>query len=332
MDAAIIQSGRFTSTGVAKTLQIRSDFDWIQVYNETAIAQNAADLGAVFYWQSGMTSGRGLVTTKLGAVANDPTTIGQIAELAGFTPVDSSGIPLSAAVATTNVTNATRPVISTGGTAGLTASSIVRVYSNVNTRQINGYDFAIDTIVANTSFRIASVLATATDGVVAQAGNYRIVNFDPLYYPRHRFPVNITQAASAVVTLSVPSGYKVGQTVRFSIPSQFGMVELDNQIGTITAVDDTVGTQTITVNIDTTGYTAFTFPLNAAYPFTRAIVVPVGENTAQAISSGVDILNDATYNTGYIGVILAAGTASPAGQNGDAIYWVAGKSSYTQNP
>jgi hypothetical protein len=39
-----------------------------------------------------------------------------------------------------------------------------------------------------------------------------------------------------------------------------------------------------------------------------------------------NILNDASFNTNFIGVRLAPGIASPAGANADVIYWVAGKS------
>lgn len=328
MDAAIIQSGSFTSTGLATTLQIRSGFDWIQVYNQTAIAQAAADLGSVFYWQFGMPSGRGIVTRKLGTVANDPTTITQIAVNAGFTPVDSSGNPLSAAIATTNISGANPPLITTATAPQV--GQIVRLYSNPNAREINGYDFSVQA-VGGGGFTIGGAFNAAVNGNGAQNGTYRVVNFDPLYYPRSRYIMNIARGATTTITLTVPSGYVVGQAVRFVVPSQFGTVELDQQVGTITAVNDALATQTITVAIDSTNYTAFAFPLNANYPFSPAMVVPVGENTAYAIAQAQNILSDATYNTGYIGVILAAGVDSPAGQAADEIFWVAGKSSYTQN-
>lgn len=330
MDAAIIQSGSFTSTGLATTLQIRSDFDWIQTYNLTAINQAAADLAAVCYWQVGMTSGRGIVTTKLGTVANDPTTIGQLAAGAGFTPVDSAGNPLGAQVATTDISNALSPIVLTGTTPSV--GSIVRLYGNEDAVEVNGYDFSVQTVNAGVSFTLGGAFPAALDQNGAQAGFYRVINYQPLYYPRYRYIMNITRAAQAVVTLTVPSGYVVGQTIRLSVPPEFGMIELDGQVATIVAVNDALATQTITINIDTTNYTAFAFPTAALYPFTPAMVVPVGENTAYAIQQAQNILSDATYNTGYIGVVLAAGVASPAGQANDAIYWVAGKSSYTQNP
>jgi hypothetical protein len=71
--------GKFTSTGANKILNIRSDVDWINVYNYTAAAQAAADLGFQYYFQRGMAQGTGIIYTKLGAVANDPITVGVLA-------------------------------------------------------------------------------------------------------------------------------------------------------------------------------------------------------------------------------------------------------------
>lgn len=339
-DNTIIQQGRFTADGNSRQLEIRSDFDWMRVYNETAIAQGAADLGAEFYFQRGMTNGRGVIYTKLGTVANDPMTVGQIAASSGFTLLDTSGNPLLAAVATTDVSNVVRPIVLTGDTSGLAAGDVVRLTNQATDEQVNGYDFTIDTIVANTSFRLAGALANVGGAGGAQAGFYRKINFDPLYYPRHRFIANITQAAQAVITLTVQSGYAVGQEVRVLVPndqvagaSVYGMTEMNNLLGTITAINDAVATQTITVDIDSTNFTAFSFPTaaQAATALRKAMVVPVGMDTAQAISSSVDLLSDATDNQGFIGVELAAGNDSPAGNNNDVIYWVAGKSFSVSN-
>lgn len=336
MDAAIIQSGSFTSNATAKTLQIRSDFDWIRVYNYTKSTGNGAagGTGVEFYWQVGMPIGGGIYRFKGNGVVTLST--GQIAANAGFTPVDSSGNPLGLAFATTAISGANPPLITTA-TAPI-VGQIVRLYSNTGSRQVNGYDFSVQT-VGGGGFTIGGSFDQALDGNGNQNGLYRVIKFDPLFYPRSRFIMDISQAAQAVVTLSVPSGYEVGQAVRFSIPNKktvngvyyYGMIELDGMVGTIVAVNDALATQTITIDIDTTNFTAFTFPIDASYPISRAMVVPLGENTATAIAQGADILSDATNNTGYIGVVLASGANSPAGVNNDVIYWVAGKSSYTQN-
>lgn len=322
-DNTIIQQGRFTSTGAAQTLEIRSDFDYIEVDNETALAQAAADLGYHFQFQRGMTNGRGVVWTKLGTVASDPVTVGQIAANAGFFLLDSSTQTPEANIAITAGTNATQPVYSTANTSSLATGSIVRLNNSTGQLQLAGIDFEVDNVVSNTSFRMRYVLDSAP-GAAATAGNYRIIPFDPIFYPRRRYIINITNASSAVVTLSVTHGYTVGQKIRFNVPAIFGMVEMDGLQGTITAINTT--TNTITVDIDSTSFTAFDIPASTDVPLTWAQAVPFGEDTGTALTAGVDILADATRNTAFIGVRLAAGNSSPAGNTSDVIYWRAFKS------
>jgi len=331
MEGTIISQGRFTADGANKVIALRSDVDWMWVYNETILNDGAlgTDSGAKFYWQRGMTNGRGLEYRKLGTVANDPITTVQIAANSGFFLRDTSADPSGAAINVTAITNATQPVSSSADTGSLATGSVVRLQADTNVPNIMGFDFEVDNVVANTSFRMRYPLATAPGSVGAGDGQYRHIQYDPIFYPRRRFAVNITQAASAVVTLSVTHGYTVGQKVRMSVPAAFGMVEMDGLIGTITAVS--TANNTITLDIDSSAFTAFAFPGAAAVPFTWAQVVPVGEDTAQALSSAVDILGDATDNQAALQMILTAGANSPAGVNTNVIYWVAGKSFSVNN-
>lgn len=336
---AILNSGSFTSDGTTKTLSIRSDFDVIRVVNLTASAQATADLGTEFLFQRGMPEASGIFYKKLGTVANDPVTMGQIAPGAGFVFLDTSSQAPLGAVATTAATNATEPVYTTANTAGLTDGSVVRVFNQTGQENLSGFEFAVDTIVANTSFTMAAPLATAP-GAAATAGQYRFIPVDPLFYPRHRFIVNMSQAAQMVVTVSVPSGYKVGQVVRVVVPQEkvgaaaiYGMTEADGLLGTVVAVNDAVGTQTVTLDINSSSFTAFTFPTAAQFvgARSRAMLVPVGVDTATAIAQSANLLSDATVNEGFIGVALLAGTDSPAGQVNDSIFWWAEKSDYNTN-
>lgn len=336
----LILQGKFTSAGTDKTISMRSDWDYMIVQNETALIQAAADLAFQFEFQRGQTDGRGTVWTKLGAVANDPVTVGQIAAGVGFVRVDMSGNPLSAPVAITSATNATEPVFSTGSTAGLAAGSIVRISAMDEQVDLNGYDFAIDTIVANTSFTMAAPLATAPGVAESTGGLYRIVNFQPLFYPRFRYIANITRAAQAVITTTVPSGYAVGQKVRVIVPissqsgvSDYGMTEINGLEGTIVAINDAVGTQTITLDINSSAFTAFTFPTaaKAAVPLVKAIVVPSAMNVGYARQQNVDELSDARDNRGLIGVRLVGGAASPGGAASDVMYWRAWRAELVNN-
>lgn len=315
--------GRFVADGNDRFIPLRSDLDWLMVKNETVMNAGGANTGAEFFWQRGMTQGRGTIYTK--TAATDALAVGQLGAAAGFYLVDKTLTDLGAAVATTGITADNPPVVTTGDTSGIVAGDVVRLYGNAGGRQVWGLDFSIDTIADNVSFELPFMAQIAA---AAAVGTYRRVPYDPIFYPRTRTISNITQAAQAVVTLTVRHDYRVGQRVRFVIPSvtaaAYGMTQLDGVEATITAVN--AGANTITVDVDTTAMTAFAFPLTADYPFTPAHVVPIGQNTPFSLAEGVNPHYVATKNTAELGIYLRAGANSPAGVNGDVIYWVAGKS------
>lgn len=334
MDGAIIQQGRFTSTGATKVIQLRAGVDWMMVYNKTiAAASQTTAVGVQYYWQRGFGSGEGWEYLKSNAA--NAANLSTYLTSGGFTLIDSSSNPVGPLDGTsgnadiTAVSNAAIPVVTNNNVNGLVAGDVVRLINVVGGQQLGAMDFTVgNNTLGNTTFSLDYM----SQIVAATTGHWRRIQFDPIFYPRRRFITKITKAASAVVTLSVTHGYKVGQEVRLIVPAAYGMVEMNGLVGTITAIDTTVTTgNSITVNIDSSAFTTFAFPLTADAPFTAAEVVPMGEDTAQALSSAVDILSDATLNTGYIGLQLAAGANSPAGQVSDVIYWVAGTSFSVDN-
>jgi hypothetical protein len=321
--------GRFTSDGNAVTLALPSGVDWLWIKNITVSYAAGAGAGAEFYWQLGMTQGRGTIYTKT-AVTN-ALAVSQIAANAGFYLVDTSVNIPGPSLSLTGITNGNPPVVNTANTASLSNGDIVRIFSTVGALQLAGLDFTIDNISAGVSFELIYMaqIASANPG----AGTFRRIPYEPLFYPRNRYITKITQASQAVVTLSVTHGFTVGQVVRFIVPTvtstTYGMTELNGLQATIVAVD--LVNNTITVDIDTTGFSAFAFPLTTAPGFTPAQVVPMGENTAKALELGANILGDATENQGFFGIKLVAGANSPAGVANDVIYWVAGKSFLVEN-
>lgn len=335
MDNTIIQQGRFTSAGANVTLQIRSDLDWMKVYNYTVAGANQTTaVGVEYYWQRGMAAGTGIEYKKSNAAAAANLTAAMTS--GGFTLIDSSvqvpGALNNGSTGISAISNATPPVVTVGSTAGMAAGSVVRLFNVANGQQVGGMDFTVGyNTFSGTTFSL-DYMSSLGAGVGA-TGSFRVIPFDPIFYPRRRFISKVTTGATTLVTMSVTHGYQVGQAVRFIVPSAFGMTQLDGLIGNITAIDTTTTTgNTITVDIDSSGFTAFAFPASTAVPISFAEVVPVGENTAVALNAGADILSDATINTAYIGMILGAGANGPAGQNNDVVYWVAGKSfSVTNN-
>lgn len=322
MYGTIIQQGSFTSNGSATTLKIRSDLDYLQVYNWTTMnAGPAATTATEFKWFRGMANNDAMVTTYTGAgtflTHNTAANLG----VGGFSLINTSTLPLGALTAVTAGTNATQPVYSTGNTHGISAGAIVRLSSTAHT-DVNGLDFSIDTVIANTSFRLANTLATAPGAIAGAAGFYRVIanNLEEYthWYPSVRVISNITQAAAGVVTTLVDHGLTTGQTVRMQVPSICGMTELNGQLVTVTVLT----ASTFSINVDTTGYTAFAFPTIAQFllaPY-HATMTPVG--IAQAYNTAI---TSATDNKNYIGIKLAAGAQSPAGANGNVIYWLAAK-------
>lgn len=384
-------SGANPNTGSASVaagnqviLQVPQGVDWIEVRDYTqagTVGNNGAFIGSSgsalvgnsWYWQVGMPTGAAIVEYN----SNSASTLNiDTIPTGGFTIYDPSGqlpgsLPvLGSPVATTASTNATRPVVSTANTAGISIGTVVRM-SNTAQTDVNGIDMVVGAVTANTSFTLltsTNALATAP-GAIGGAGFYRIVNINPLFYPRRRYVTNITKATNAQVSTSVAHGLTPGQEVRFSVPSQSGMIQLNGNVQNnyqpciiVSVVDD----YNFTINIDTTNFTTFTWPTIAQQPSQFPFVTPFGEDTATALSStgaqvpsigGVQIPNtntgilaDSTVNTGFLGVVLGTGgtgnaasalITGPAGTVAfnssnvisavDTLYWIAGKSTYVSN-
>jgi len=318
MDGTIIQQGRFTSAGEAVELQIRSDVDWIKVYNATQWATTqSTGRGVKFFWQRGLNAGEAFEYTK---VDSSNALQGEFVTSGGFTLLDTSASPLDTLNTTvTAISTASIPVVTNSGTNGLSAGDVVRITNVAGAQQLGGFDFTVGiNTLSSTAFSLDYMSQLAGAGTT---GSWRKIKFEPQFYPRHRAITGITAASSAVITMSVDHEFNVGQAVRIKVPAAYGMTEIDNLIGNITAIS--LANNTITVDIDSSAFTAFAFPATADVPFTPALVVPVGMD---ATGSTANSLDDATNNVSFLGMELGAGIDGPAGSSGDVIYWRAGKS------
>jgi hypothetical protein len=368
-------------TANATIIQIPSNADWVSVKNYTqsgtagtsgAYFNGTANayVGMEFYWQRGMATGTGIVRYygNAGQAINGDTLVS-----GGFTLYDPSGQsvgaqPLtSAPVAVSAVTNATRPVVTHTADTTVQVGSIVRLNSTAQS-DVNGVDMVVGAVGSSTSFTLlfaGNALATAP-GAIGGAGYYTVVNFDPLYYPRRRFISKITQATNAQVSTTVAHQYVPGQAVRFNIPAVSGMTQLNPTSANnylYATVLTVVDSYNFTINVNTSAFTAFTWPTIAQMPASFPEVTPLGEDTATALLSATSqvpvdylgnpifnansgILSDSTVNTGYLGMILGNGgngtvlttpILGPSGSiawsagnvaTGDTMYWLAGKSTY----
>lgn len=372
----------------ATIIQIPSNADWVRVMDYTQWGANGttgayfngtanASTGVQYYWQRGMAAGTGIVTYKgaASAVLDGDTLVS-----GGFTLYDPSGQSQGAQpllgnpVAVSAVTNSTRPAVTHTADTSVQVGTVVRLFSTAQS-DVNGQEFVVGTITDSTHFTLltaGNALATAP-GAIGGAGFYRIVYNanSALFYPRRRLITNITAAVNAQVSTAIAHGLTPGQEVRFNIPAVSGMTQLNPSLSNnyfpansstnaivLTVVDD----YNFTINIDTSAYTAFTYPTIAQQPSSFPFVIPFGEDTATSLITAASqvptiggqpifnansgILADSTVNTGYLGMILGNGgnglalttpILGPSGSiawsagnvaTGDVMYWVAGKSTY----
>lgn len=309
--------GNFESNGLATTISFPSGITWMNTYNLSSMTSPTNGDCLQAKWLLGMASGSGIIYEYVSA----STAMNPVFQAGGFTLIDTSAAVSGVINATvTAVSTASIPVVTNSGTNGLSAGQVVRLINIAGAPQLGGIDFTVGINTLSTTTFSLDYMAQLS--VAGTTGSWMLINHDPIFYPRHRIITKITQASQAVVTLSVTHGYLVGQQVRMVVPVANGMSQMNGLQATIVAINTT--NNTITINVDSTSFSAFAFPLAAGVPFTPAQVTPIGENTAFANSQGINSLNDATVNQAITGIVLAAGAGAPAGANTDTIFWEAG--------
>ena len=297
--SALVAYGSYVSDAAARTIEIPPGLDYFVLRNRTDWGDTTAVTNVKSEWQRGMADASAYgwtqaVTTNI--LSSEAVSAG------GFTMVDSSSDTLlGAALSLTAITDAAPPVASIASTTGLATGNIVRIYNSATAKQIAGYDFSIDNIVTDTSFELIYMTAP---GSVGGATSAKKLAFDLNWYPKKRYITGVTTGTTTVIQLSVTHNYVVGQIVSFRVPTAYGMTQLDNKQGQITAINTT--TNTITVNINSSAFTAFAFPTSAvaAGGVTPAHVVPVGETST--------ILTAASRSAFFRGINIGASVVGPS--------------------
>lgn len=108
----------------------------------------------------------------------------------------------------------------------------------------------------------------------------------PLYVPQMQNIENITNAQQAVVTTTQPHGYLDGAIVRFVIPPDFGIPQINNMTSAIYILSET----TFLTSIDTSSFYPFVVPM---MPLLAPQVIPVGEIAGTLASSNFNRTGDA---------------------------------------
>ncbi len=345
MPFTILTGGSFTSAGLGVKIPLPSSADYFKTWNITqyAAASPTAVVGGEWFGAKfgvgQSAANQGLRWKKSGSSAILIDSFGTSTATNGFTYVTTAPVVESqAANAITAITAANPAVVTQTNT--YSNGDIVRLYSTTGMLQIGGMDFQISS-VSGSGYTLLGLPATASNGFAsaATAGFTRRISKFGAVEPEFLYVTNISQATQAVVSLSVdPSDhYVVGMLMHFSVPGSFGMKEINQLTGKIVAVNavaatSNIGAYNVTVDIDSSAFTAFAFPASTLSPTAQlfATVAPAGARTQfdpiTLVQTGYDFQKQ-PFRTGEFTpyMFLAGGASSPAGAAADVINWMAYK-------
>lgn len=330
MPFTISYGDSFTSDGTAKIIPLPGSADMFQTWNMTSLAAanpNTVSNGLWFgpkFGAGASAAGQGIKTVKTTAMLQSDFAAGT-----GFTYVTTSPVvEAQAANAITAITAASPAVVTQTNTYN--EGDFLRIYSTTGMLQIAGMVFQISTVSGSgytlTGLRGAGFAAAATAGFTRRVSKYAAVE------PEYLYITEITQATQAVVRTSIDPTpyYVVGMKIHFSVPASFGMTQMNQLTGKIVAVNAT--NYTLTVDIDSSAFTAFAFPASASSPTAQlfATLSPAGASTQfnpiTLVQTGYDFQKQ-PFRTGQFTpyMLLNGGAQSPAGATGNVINWVAYK-------
>lgn len=329
MAFTIVTQGSFTSAGVGVKIPLPSSADYFLTKNLTQLATTqATGRGVMFEWYgNGLVAADNAIEWKK---TNSTDALNMVlATSGGFTYVTTSPtVEAQAANAITAITAASPAVVSQTNT--YSEGDIIRIYGTTGMLQIAGMDFQISS-VSGSGYTLSGLRASGF-AAPGTAGFTRRISKNAAVDPEFLYITEITKATSAVVRTSVdPTAYYVvGMKVRFSVPSSFGMSQINGLTGTITALSS--ANYTMTVDIDSSSFTTFAFPASTSSPTAAlfATVAPAGAKTSYDPITGVQTGYNFTLQPFHTGqftpyMFLAAGAQSPAGSSGDIIVWQAYK-------
>ena len=330
MPFTIVTQGTFIqpATAVNQIIPLPSSVDYFKTYNYTKAIANAPTGAFMGEWFGGgiTASNDGIRWGKAGstAVIVDNFQNASSNPSGGFTYVTSFPAPQAALTGTT-ITNASPAVASVTNT--YSNGDQVIIYNSTGALMYSGMSFTISS-VSGSGF---SLLGLNTPGSAATAFTVRRINAALPVAPQFYYVTAVTQATNAQVTTSQANTYVVGQKVEFTVPSSFGMVQLNNfnqassKPPIITSIVDAYNFK---INVDTTNYTAFAFPLSSASPTAPlfATVAPAGQsatrNPVTNVQVGYDFQAVPFHSSLFIPYMLvAAGQYSPGGQANEVIIY-----------
>lgn len=260
----------------------------------------------------------------------------------GFTFINSANPPTFAALASTTIDKTTW-VISMANTGSIAVGDWVRVLNPVGMLQASGIVGQVTAVTANVSITLGYIASAVTAGAnfTANATSSSILKFyRGKFYPKKLQVMHVTQATQAVVYFAEKNDFTPGEFVDFNVPSTYGMIQLSfltkNSGGParVLSVTNSSTVSSITLDLDTTGFTAFAYPTSAnsvgaksppfCFPAGSGIIPLSGSATVPQSPPGTN-LQDAFDNLNQFYMYIGS---SVVGANSATMQWMAFKGDY----
>lgn len=346
MAFTIITGGSYTSTGANQIITLSSNPDYFCTWNitqaslnpGTGVCQKGEWFGSKFgVGQTAQNDGLQWTKTNSSNAMNLSTfatsSVGGFSYYTVYPYVEAQS-----ANAITAITNVNPAVVSQTNT--YSNGDVLRFYNTTGMLQIGGFDAQISS-VSGSGYTLLGLPATTGNGfaAAATAGYTRRIATYGAVEPETLYITNITTAVNAVVSTSVDPSlhYVVGMKIHFSVPFNWGMYQMNQLTGTIIAVNAvsataSIGAYNLTVDINSSAFTAFKWPLSTASPTAQlfATLAPAGASTKffplTNTTWGYDFAKQ-PFRTGQTTpyMLIAGGAQSPGGANLDVINFAAYK-------
>lgn len=293
------------ATPIAVNIPMTDKPDWVFVKDTTNWgAQSTAANPIYSEWFSSMPQGYYLALGQPSATGASVTTYASQGTTGGFTFINQANPPTYSKVAVTAV-NGTTFVVSTGTTTGINIGDTIRLINITSAQEISGSNlYQVTAVSAGVSITLGYAASAASAGLVVAngtSGYYQKV-YSSQFLPNTLPVAYITQATQAVVYFFRQNPYIPGQLVDFQIPTPYGMTQLSNLTAKsgsgpftsnpsgaarVLSVTNSSTVSSITIDIDTTGFTAFQFPTSASFAggASPAVCIPAGSGVVPLAGS-----------------------------------------------
>lgn len=274
---SFIGTGSYTNAASALpttvALSAKPDYFMVRDITNYGAASNAAGQIEAWIYPNTMAAGSYRGTGMTNAAAASNTFYGTTGTANGFTFVDSANPPTFASLAiTTPFINHTTFVVSMSNTGSIQVGDFVRIINPTAMLQAGGIVAQVTAVSANTSITlgyIATAVSAGASFTSDSTGGSILKFYRSLFYPRRLQIMHVTQATQAKVYFAEKNNFTAGELVDFNVPSTYGMIQLSfltkNSGGParVLVVTNSATESSITLDLDTSGYTAFAYPTSA---------------------------------------------------------------------